>query len=99
MPIKIINTIQKLKDVKSGEVFITRYEGIPNLLLDPYYDVAIQDEDEVLGSFRKEERAVEYAEWIEYKIDQKRICTLNHVLYADKDGICNICGKPFNEDF
>ena len=96
---KIVNTMIKYKDIKSGEVFIWKHGPTTQNNYLNTYDVQIQDEDEVLGTFYKEERAIEYGEWIEHKIDQKRICTLNHILYADKDGICNICGKPLNEDF
>lgn len=99
MPIKIVNSMVKYKDIESGEVFIWKHDPTAHNNYLIVYDVQIQDGDEVLGTFYKEKRAKEYAEWVERKIDRKRICDLNHVLYADKDGICNICGKPFNEDF
>jgi len=96
---KIVNYMIKYKDVKSGEVFIWRHRPTAQNNYRSTFDVQIQDEDEVLGTFHKEEIALEYGEWIERKIERKRICALNHVLYADKDAICEICGNPFNEDF
>ncbi len=98
---KIINTLNilTLKDIKSGEVYIFKQEGLPTTNYCPTYEVSVADEDETYGIFWTEERAKEYAEFIEYKMEQKRICDMNHLLYADKDGICSICGKPLNEDF
>jgi len=95
---KVINTMQTLKDVKSGEVYIFKHERTKHNY-HPSYEVSVADGDESLGTFWNVEKAREYAEWIEHKIELKRICTMNHILYADKDGVCEICGKPFNENF
>jgi hypothetical protein len=96
---KIINTVMTLADVKSGEVYIFKHEGKADHSYHPTYEVSVADDDEALGTFWTEEKAREYAEFVERKIERKKTCRIAHLLYSDKDAICGICGKPFNEDF
>lgn len=69
---KIINNFLELTDVKSGEVYIFEHQGTPVHNYRPTYEVSVADDDEALGTFWTKEKAREYAEFVEHKIEQKK---------------------------